>query len=539
MRAVPISANPLQLDLRSHKRCLTICFFLTIGTFQYGLDYALVGGFLSMPGFLKIYGYYSPELRKRNIDPTVQQLISSLMTIGTFVGSLLVGPVSSKFGRRHGLWAATALNAVSTAMMLGTTSVETLYVARLILGVSVGWFFTFSQLYVHEAAPAHLRGVVFGFYQVMLSVGSITGASVDFGTHTIMSKRSYQIPLAIFFVAPTIQSIMIIFFPESPRWLMVQGQEQKSEKALRRLRNSHIDEHELQAELNEIRGSTRDQLEKNKKWLFVEMWRGTNRRRTFLCLSVVCFHAANGSSWVNIYTTYFLTIAGVTNAFAMSVMITCIGLLGCIFSLGFTRYVDRRTVMIIGCGACAICQLCMAIVWSVTPGSVVAGKCVVAFISLFTFFYVAYSPTAWLVGGELPNNQLRPFTYGFATALNFVGNWLGTFTAPYFINPAKLGWSAKYGYIWFGTNTLLVIFTLLFLPETRDRTLEEIHEMFENKVPTHKFKQYVCTGVEGYAAQGVAKADVLTERHSIHGEKGIVEHVAAQSPVATMKKQEV
>jgi len=74
----------------------------------------------------------------------------------------------------------------------------------------------------------------------------------------------------------------------------------------------------------------------------------------------------------------------------MSVMITCIGLLGCLFSLGFTRYVDRRTVIIIGCGACAICQLCMAIVWNVTPGSVVAGKAVVAFISLFTFFYVAY-----------------------------------------------------------------------------------------------------------------------------------------------------
>ncbi|KAE9374674.1 general substrate transporter [Stipitochalara longipes BDJ] len=525
MRNVPISANPLKLDVGSHKKCLVICFFLTMGTFQYGLDYALVGGFLSMPGFLKVYGYYSPTLKTWNIDPTVQQLISSLMTIGTFVSSLLVGPLSAKFGRRHGLWFAAGLNAISTAIMLGTTSVAALYVARLLLGVSVGWFFTFSQLYVQEAAPAHLRGVVFGFYQVMLSVGSIVGASVDFGTHTILTKRSYQIPLSIFFVAPTIQAITIIFFPESPRWLMVQGEEQQAEKALRRLRNDSIDEHEFQAELNEIRGSTRDQLEQNKKWLFLEMWRGTNLRRTLLCLSIVCFHAANGSSWVNIYTTYFLTIAGVENAFAMSVMITCIGLIGCLFSIGFTRYIDRRTVIIIGCGACALCQLFMAVVWTVHPGSKVAGKCVVAFISLFTFFYVAYSPTAWLVGGEIPSNQLRPFTYGMATALNFVGNWLGTFTAPYFINPAKLGWSAKYGYIWFGTNSLLVLFTIFFLPETRDRTLEEMHEMFENKVPTHKFKSYVCTGVEGYAAQGVAKADVLTERTPYHGEKEAVEQV--------------
>ena len=69
-----------------------------------------------------------------DLQPTVQQLISSLMTIGTFVSSLLVGPFSSKFGRKAGLWSASILNFVATAIMLGTTSVGALYFARLLLG---------------------------------------------------------------------------------------------------------------------------------------------------------------------------------------------------------------------------------------------------------------------------------------------------------------------------------------------------------------------------------------------------------------------
>lgn len=87
-----------------------------------------------MPGFLEVYGYYDQDKQAWGIDPTVQQLISSLMTIGTFVSSLLVGPFSSKFGRRVGLWSASLLNFIATSIMLGTTSLGALYFARLLLG---------------------------------------------------------------------------------------------------------------------------------------------------------------------------------------------------------------------------------------------------------------------------------------------------------------------------------------------------------------------------------------------------------------------
>ena len=88
---------------------------------------------MAMSGFLIVYGYYEEGAGKWAIGPTVQQLISSLMTIGTFVGSLLGGPFSSEFGRRVGLWFPSLLNLISTAVVIGTTSIRPLYFARFIL----------------------------------------------------------------------------------------------------------------------------------------------------------------------------------------------------------------------------------------------------------------------------------------------------------------------------------------------------------------------------------------------------------------------
>lgn len=89
---------------------------------------------MAMPGFLQVFGYFDETTRTWAIDTTVQQLISSLMTVGTFVGSLLIGPFSTRFGRKNGLWTASALNAISTAIMMGTTTVGPLYFARFLLG---------------------------------------------------------------------------------------------------------------------------------------------------------------------------------------------------------------------------------------------------------------------------------------------------------------------------------------------------------------------------------------------------------------------
>jgi hypothetical protein len=87
------------------------------------------------------------------------------------------------------------------------------------------------------------------------------------------------------------------------------------------------------------------------------------------------------------------------------------------------------------------------------------------------------APYSWLVAGEIPSQRLRSYTFGLAAAAGFLGAWLITFTAPYFINPSALNWGPRYGYIWFPSCMVCVVWVYFFLPEVKGRTLEEIDAM--------------------------------------------------------------
>jgi nitrate/nitrite transporter NarK len=118
--------------------------------------------------------------------------------------------------------------------------------------------------------------------------------------------------------------------------------------------------------------------------------------------------------------------------------------------------------------------------------------------------------------------------FGLAAAVGFAGAWLTTFTAPYFINPASLDWGARYGYIWFPSCCIAAGWVFVFLPEVKNRTLEEIDEMFEARLPARKFRTYKCVGV-------LSTLDA-TARKSIEHEKEVQvlksEKVTAETTVS-------
>ncbi|ETI23910.1 hypothetical protein G647_05717 [Cladophialophora carrionii CBS 160.54] len=480
-------------SIAANWRCFVACAIITLSPFQYGVDFGLIGGLQAMPGFLKIYGYRAPETPIGwNLTPLRQQLISSLMTLGAFISSGAAGFAAAKLGRRHCLWIASGLCCISNILMMATTHIGALYAGRLLIGLANGYFMTFSQLYIQESSPAKYRGLFLSAFQFFTSFGTLIGTIIDYATSKRPDKSAYLIPLGIIYVVPAILTLAMFFIPESPRWLILQGRYEEGIKSLRWLRPNGAD---VDAEALVIRTAIEKEMELKSSVGIWDMFRNpVNRRRTTLAVCAVTLQAASGSMFIIAYKAYFFAMAHVSNPFGMSCILSATGLIAILInSTIVVRYGRRRVLLMSGLVVCGILQLIIAVVYDKEPGTKTTGKVIVALVTLYMMSYNGMIATyAWLSGGELPTQRLRSHTFGLAAAIGFLGAWLTTFTAPYFINPASLDWGPRYGYIWFPSCAVSALWVFFFLPEVKGRTLEEIDEMFEAKLPARKFRKYKC-----------------------------------------------
>ncbi|KAM5372440.1 hypothetical protein ACJZ2D_007478 [Fusarium nematophilum] len=459
-----------------------------------------------------IYGYRAPETAIGwNISTTRQQLISSLMTLGAFISSSLAGFAAVKLGRKMCLWMACVLCCVSNIIMMTTTHIGALYVGRLLIGLANGYFMTFSQLYIQESSPAKYRGLFLSIFQFCTSFGTLIGTIIDWATAKRPDRSAYLIPLGIIYVVPAIIFVAIFFIPESPRWLILQGRYDEGHKSLLWLRPDGAD---VEQEVAEIRNAIEKERETTSGVGIVDMFNNpVDRRRTLLSIGAVTLQAASGSMFIIAYKAYFFAMAQVSDPFAMSNVLSMAGLIAIIANAFIVvRYGRRRVLLTSGLVISACFQLIIAVTYDKHPGKSSTGKVLVALSCLYMMSYngmiASYS---WLVGGEIPSQRLRSYTFGVAAAVGFLGAWLITFTAPYFINPSSLNWGPRYGYIWFPSCIIGAAWVYFFLPEVKGRTLEEIDQMFMKRLPARKFRTYKCTEEEPSDNKGKSSVEVVVQ----------------------------
>lgn len=101
----------------------------------------------------------------------------------------------------------------------------------------------------------------------------------------------------------------MLLFPESPRWLLHHHRPEEALKSLRFFRKGAYDEVAVLEEFEEMKLVAAREAESQKDWrLVLELFKGTNRRRTIICVAVVTANAAVGAMFILSFGTYFLNI---------------------------------------------------------------------------------------------------------------------------------------------------------------------------------------------------------------------------------------
>ncbi|CAJ0930418.1 unnamed protein product [Ranitomeya imitator] len=175
----------------------------------------------------------------KDLETILWSLTVSLYPLGGFFGSLLVGPMVNKIGRK-GTLLVNNIFSIVPAILMGTSvlskSFEVIIASRLVIGICAGLSSNVVPMYLGEMSPKNLRGAIGVMPQLLITIG-ILMAQI-FGIRVILgNSNGWPILLALTGIPAVMQLILLPFFPESPRYTLLQkGKEDEAKKALQRLR---------------------------------------------------------------------------------------------------------------------------------------------------------------------------------------------------------------------------------------------------------------------------------------------------------------
>jgi Sugar (and other) transporter len=144
----------------------------------------------------------------------------------------------------------------------------------------------------------------------------------------------------------------------------------------------------LQEEFVEMQRGIEEEKELASSAAILDMFKGTDLRRTLLCVGAIVSHAASGIWFIISYRTFFFQMAGIKKPFQTSILSIMMGFIGVLVGMFLMQKVFGRCWMLmIGAGGCGCCMLAIAVAYTVSPGSQAAGRALVGFALMFNFFY--------------------------------------------------------------------------------------------------------------------------------------------------------
>jgi sugar porter (SP) family MFS transporter len=468
------------------------CLVINIAVVLKGFDGALVGSIVGLTPFMKQFGYiYNGEYV---ISAAWNGAFNYANSIGGILGSLSSGWVYDRLGPKVTLAVCSALSIAFIFMEFFATTPVVLFLGELFNGTVIAFYPVIASAYIGEVCPPVLRGVAGSMVNLGFVVGQLIASGELKGTNSLDSNWAYKIPYASQWAPAVLIFAFVSFCPNSPWWLCRKGKFTDAEKNLKRFATSKVD---VALALSNIKHTLHMEQQMEKHHNYLDCFRGPDLRRLIIAVMVYCIQPLSGQVLYVNYAVQFFERAGLnsSNAYSMNVGLTAIGFVGTILAWPLISIIGRRPIYIFGTLTIALLLLLIGIL-DVVPQSrtgTVWGQCSLILICLF-IYDITIGPACFTILCEISSVNLRGMTIGLATLTCHVWNIIFGVSIPYAIDQDQGNWKGKLGFLFAGIALLCTIWCYFCLPETKDRTFEELDILFEEGVSSREFATYPVVG---------------------------------------------
>ncbi|KIL85037.1 hypothetical protein FAVG1_11910 [Fusarium avenaceum] len=459
---------------------ILIIAFATFGSITYGYCSAIIGSTLGQPSFLSYFG-----LDTASNAPALIGAINGLFQGGGLLGTLMFGALADKIGRCKAMFCASILAVIGGGLQAGSVHLAMYLVARFLTGFAVGGLVMIVPLWQSEVAPPHARGLLVGLHGVSILLGYSSSAWVGFGFFFVNAQGAqWRPPLAIQCFPPLVLACGVYFIPESPRWLVENGQHDRAESILQRIYKDSSDptNREARVEFGQIHAQVELERHLPSSWSAI-FTVPHYRKRALIGFTTLLAGQLTGTTVINNYgpSLYSALGHGASDSLALSAGWLTEGLVCNAINALLLDYVGRKWLMTTGLVGCAVSLLGVSVMVAIYGGTTNKGGNGAGVFFLYlhlTFYATCMDASTYVYGSEIWPTHLRGKGFAISCAGLFVGSLTLLEAAPTAFE--TIGW--RFYLIMMAFTIICAVIFALYFPETKGLTLEEISSLFGDEV---------------------------------------------------------
>ncbi|WP_138433710.1 sugar porter family MFS transporter [Winogradskyella algicola] len=418
------------------------------------------------------------------LDATLKGWVVGSALLGCFVGAIVAGPMSIKFGRKWSLIISAILFSVSAwgsgLPEILPETVTMLVVFRIIGGLGIGIASMNAPMYIAEIAPSNIRGKMVTYYQLAIVVGFfVVFLATYFIGNSLTEAQNLQFGWRRMFwseLVPSLLFLVLLFFvPKSPRWLAIKGEDNQALDILTKVHG----EGEAQKELIEIKSSLKSDEPKVKVNYF---------SKAILAIIVIgtALSVLQQFTGINAVLYYGADIFekalgfGKDDVLAQQILLAFVNLVFTFVAMYTVDKYGRKPLLYVGSIGMILGFLLLGVSLQQNAVGLVSLIGVLIFIGSFA---LSMGPVVWVILSEMFPNKIRSVAMSVAVAAQWAANYLVSQTFPMVMESEannNAPWNGSMPYFIFVAFILVIIFlTYKFIPETKGKSLEEIEAFWE------------------------------------------------------------